>query len=100
MIDDLNQLLEAYDDGVYTHDDLLSRILSLSSVHPIDDIIASLPEPWKDEFLSWARRMFDNAIPLSDFVHITQGSPNDDDLEPIVRVREWFRAHRPPTPLS
>jgi hypothetical protein len=99
MIDDLNQLIEAYDAGVYVREDLLNRILSLSISHPVDDIIAALPESWRVEFLSWAREMFDNEIPLRDFVVITQGTPGDDDLEPIARIREWFRTHDQP-PLT
>jgi hypothetical protein len=98
MTNDLNHLLAAYDEGVYALDDVLSRILSLSLSYPIDDIVAALPDPWRIRFLSWARRKFDNAIPLHDFVIITQGTPGDDDLEPIVRIREWFRAHDQSSP--
>ena len=93
MIDAVDQLIDAYDAGAYVRDDLFNRILSLSSLYAIGDIIAMLPVPWREEFVLWARQMFDNAIPLSEFILISQGAPSEDDLRPIVRIREWFRAH-------
>lgn len=94
MIAEVQELVDRYEDGTYTRNDLLNRILALSLAFPVDGIVDSLPERWKDEFLSWARRQFDNTIPLEEFVVISQGAPCSDDLEPIRRIRDWFRSRR------
>jgi hypothetical protein len=93
MIGDLNDLIESYDTGMYSLEDVLNRILSLASTYPMDVIITDLPEHWRTEFLSWARRKFDNDIPLHQFVTISQGKSGSEDLIPIARIREWFREH-------
>jgi hypothetical protein len=93
MIDDLTEILEGYNSGVYTRGGMLNQILSLSLFHPMDSIITALPDARRAEFIAWARETFDNDVPLEDFVIITQGTSSDDDLVPIARIREWFRTH-------
>lgn len=94
MIGDLQELIESYDAGVYSLEDVLNRIMSLASMYAMDDIVTDLPGQWKAEFLSWARRKFDNAIPLHQFIVISQGTSDEEDLLPITRIREWFREHQ------
>lgn len=91
MIDEISEILDAYECGTYTRRDMLNEILWLSLRYPVDSIISALPAAPRAEFLAWARETFDNDIPLEDFVIITQGTPADDDLVPIARIREWFR---------
>jgi len=93
MIERVNELIEEYDIGLYALDDVQSRILSLSLLHSIDDIISALPEQWRVEFVAWARERYDNDTPTNQFVVIGQGLPSDDDLKPIAHIREWFRRH-------
>jgi hypothetical protein len=94
VIDPVHDIIEAYDQGTYTHGDALNRILSLATQHPIEEIVASLPDPWRTDFLSWARRTFDNEIPLDEFVIISEGITTDEDLRPIAIIREWFRREK------
>jgi hypothetical protein len=98
VIDDLTEILEGYSSGMYTHGGMLNQILSLSLSHPMDSIITALPDGRRAEFIAWARETFDNDVPLEDFVIITQGTPSNDDLVPIARIREWFRTHDVPRP--
>lgn len=92
VIDDLTEILEGYDHGEMTRGGMLNQILSLSLTYPVERIIAALPDMRRAEFIAWARESFDNDVPLEDFVIITQGTPSDDDLVPIARIREWLRA--------
>jgi hypothetical protein len=98
MIDDLAEILQGYENGTYTRGGMLHQILLLSRAYPIEDIIAALPADRRAEFLAWARESFDNEIPVADFVVITQGTPSDDDLIPVTRIREWFRTQDPQPP--
>lgn len=93
MIEQINELIKEYDIGMYALDDVRSRILSLSLFYSIDDILSALPEPWRADFVTWARNHYDNDTPIDQFVIITQGMPRDDDLKPIAHIREWFRRH-------
>jgi hypothetical protein len=94
MIAEVEELIAAYEEGVYAHDDFLGRLLALSSHYKLDDIYAALPAAWQAEFLSWARSAYDNDVPPEDFVVITQGTPDDSHLREIPLVREWLARRR------
>jgi hypothetical protein len=90
---EIDELIAGYERGDETKAGVLSTILFLSRYHTIDDIIDSLPEPWKGEFISWARAGYDNEKPLDQFVLISEGPSDDRDLEVITAIREWFQRH-------
>lgn len=91
MIERVVELIEEYNIGMYALDDVRGQILYLSLLYSIDDIISSLPVQWREDFIEWTRRHYDNEVPVEQFISITQGAPSDDDLKPITYIREWFR---------
>jgi hypothetical protein len=89
----VDDLIAQYEQGDETKWGVLSGILFLSREHSTDDIIDSLPEPWREDFIGWARARYDNDKPLEAYILISQGPTDDRDLRVITAIRDWFRRH-------
>lgn len=88
----IDQLLQAYFEGAHTRAETYDRILALMPVHGANAVLAALPPPWKRTFYDWAQEMFENDIPVDQFVSIGASAPT----EAIEAIRRWLAAHDAP----
>ena len=70
MIDELAELIEMHNRGVWSTHDLYHQITLLVPGHPLEAILAELPPGICHDFVSWLRETCDNEIPVGDFVSI------------------------------
>jgi hypothetical protein len=90
-------LLQKYQDGWLSKDELLTQIAHRATTDNIDALVAGLPEAWQDEFTTWARNTYDNGVPVDDLVYLGSGAEPSGLREGVTVVREWLR-RQPTTP--
>lgn len=94
MIDEIPELLEMWESGLFSKGDLLARLVGLVERHAIDDIVAELPPPWRDELVAYLRTNYDNDIPIEDFVWLSSSGAEPPGRRELIRtVRAWLQAN-------
>ncbi len=96
MIREIPELVRMWEDGGFARGDLMTRFFGLIESHPVEEVVAGLPEPWRGEFVDWIREMYDNDAPASSFVWLRSSAPEPPYKgQLIAAVRDWLKAHPP-----
>jgi hypothetical protein len=67
-------------------------LLNLALDTPLDEIIPTVPEPWRSRFVDWIAETYDNDIPMQDFVWLDSGRAEPEGARRVIEVaREWLR---------
>jgi hypothetical protein len=96
----IDQIRQDYFEAGHPRHWAYEEILKLIPTFGADAVINALPPPWKRTFYDWAKDMYDNEIPLDQFIKVGSGFAPDEAVEAL---RGWFAAHPtppddPPTP--
>ena len=94
MINELAELVELYEQGVWSRGDYFHRITLLMPRFSITELLNELPTSDREDFVSWLRETYDNDVPADSFISI--GNRGDTTLSDarIDGVRSWLRANR------
>lgn len=94
MITDLVELLDMYNEGVWSRGDLFQRIALLVPASSVQQIVDELPDPHRTEFIAWLRETYDHEVAAQDFVVIGRQENAASRLQRIEEIRAWLRMQR------
>jgi hypothetical protein len=90
---DVSDMLAMYQRGDLTRADLHTKILRLMAHTPPGDLLVMLPEETRADFLAWARRHYDNNVPVDEFVSFREADIETTNRA-IESIRTWFAQER------
>ena len=93
MINELAELIEMYEQGVWSRGDYFHRITLLVPDLSIDELLHGLPTSDRDDFVRWLRETYDNAVPADNFVSIGHRDDPARTRERIASLRQWLGAN-------
>jgi hypothetical protein len=90
---DVLNLLAMYERGDLTRAELHTKLLRLLADTPPGDLLVMLPKETRADFLAWARRYYDNNVPVDEFLSL-QEADIETGNRAIESIRSWFAQER------
>jgi len=100
VIEDIEEILKLHAEGTFSRREVMVQVFDLIDDHGIDEVLAGLPEAWRDSFVRWARAKYDNETPATEFVYLHAPEIPPEKVRTIEAIRAYFRRPDAPAPFT
>jgi len=89
---DVTALVRAYENGLYSFQELAAKLLDWADTQSLDQLTADLPEPVCGRFMDLLRKLYDNDLAAEAFVSLHKDG--HIEAEKLATIRAWISRQR------
>ena len=89
----IKEAIDYYEQGIITRGEIYPLFLSLVTFENVDDVVDEIPEPFRTNFIDWARENYPKDLKMEDLVYIGGESVSYLPDDAIFAIQDWLERH-------
>lgn len=89
----IKEIIDAWEEGLMIRGEVNPSFLSLINFENVDDVVDEIPEPYRTNFIKWARTSYPKGMKMEDLVYIGGELINTLPDEAIFAIQDWLERH-------